>query len=128
LLLLRLRRVTFESGERTGRESKQINSHSFHYLTTRDLGSNLLNKREFRTKGIWKEDKGKFILNVINTNDLKDVYPVKGNNIEAAVHTVWIYEPLDSVAQVKQPLVTFQSQIDIKGSVPTSTSSSTLTR
>ncbi|GMI41984.1 hypothetical protein TrCOL_g13771 [Triparma columacea] len=49
------------------------------------------------------------------TEDLKEEFPVKTGNVTVKGHSVWVFEPLQSVGDVSQTSVTFTTKVDLGG-------------
>ena len=58
-------------------------------------------------------------IDVADTNDLKDKYPVKAGNVLMDIHTFWTFEPMEAVGDVPQTAVTLTTRVDLKGKTPT---------
>ncbi|GMI20019.1 hypothetical protein TrCOL_g10403, partial [Triparma columacea] len=93
-----------------------VNPHTLYYITTRKLGIPGFSPREGRSKVTWyKEDDGKVIIDVADTKELHKDFPVKAGNVVVKIHTVWVFEPLDSIGGVPQTSVTFMTKVDLGG-------------
>ncbi|GMI23828.1 hypothetical protein TrCOL_g8666 [Triparma columacea] len=93
-----------------------VNLHTLYYITTRDLGIPGFASRDSRSKVTWfKQHDGKAIIYFTDTEDLKEEFPVKARNILMKGHSVWIFEPLQSVGDVPQTSVTFTTKVDLGG-------------
>ncbi|GMI43036.1 hypothetical protein TrCOL_g3874 [Triparma columacea] len=95
---------------------KNSSGHTSYYMATRDLGLPGFNPRDGRNKIIWlKQDDGKVIIDVADTDELQVDFPVKAGNILVKIHTVWVFEPLDPIGDVPQTSVTFTTKVDLGG-------------
>jgi len=95
---------------------KNVNDHTFYYITTRELGLPGFSPRDGRNKIIWlKQDDGKVIINFEDTEELHEDFPVKARNVLVKAHTVYVFEPLDPIGEVSQTLVTLSTKLDLGG-------------
>ncbi|GMH76230.1 hypothetical protein TrLO_g4036 [Triparma laevis f. longispina] len=98
---------------------KPANSHSFYYLSLRDLKVPGFKHREWRTKVVWKkEGKDKMIVCYQDTDDLDEEYPRDRNVIAASGCTIWEYERLPEDNGIPQMRVKVISRNDVAGRVP----------
>ncbi|GMI43693.1 hypothetical protein TrCOL_g6405 [Triparma columacea] len=95
---------------------KNVNDHTLYYITTRNLGLPGFVPRDGRSKITWfKQEDGKVIIDVTDTDELQVDFPVKAGNILVKIHTVWVFEPLDPIGVVPQTSVTFTTKVDLGG-------------
>jgi hypothetical protein len=95
---------------------KKPNAHTQYYITTRNLGLPGFAPRDGRSKMTWfKQEDGKVIIDVADTDKLQVDFPVKAGNILVKIHTVWVFEPLDPIGGVPQTSVTFTTKVDLGG-------------
>jgi hypothetical protein len=93
-----------------------VNPHTLYYITTRNLGLPGFAARDGRFKVTWfKQQDGKVIIDVADTDELQIDFPVKIGSVLAKAHTVWVFEPLDPIGGVPQTSVTFTTKIDLGG-------------
>ena len=93
-----------------------VNPHTLYYITTRNLGIPGFVPRDGRSKVTWfKQHDGKAIIYFTDTEDLKEEFPVKTGNVTVKGHSVWVFEPLQSVGDVSQTSVTFTTKVDLGG-------------
>jgi len=98
---------------------KHINDHSFYYISKRSIGFPF-NPREARSKVVWrKEEDGKVVIDVSDTKDLMEEYPLDEGSVLASVHSVWMFEPLKPIGEIPQTAVSFVSRVDPGGNIPT---------
>ena len=97
-------------------KTRFVNNNTLYYITTRDLGLPGFSPRETRSKVTWfKQDDGKVIIDVTDTEELHEDYPVKAGNVLGKAHTVWVFEQLDPIGGVPQTLVTFTTKVELGG-------------
>ena len=65
-----------------------------------------------------KEEDGKVVINVSNTNDVMEEYPVKDGNVLVSAQSVWIFEPLDQIGEIPQTSVSFTTRVNLGGNIP----------
>jgi hypothetical protein len=98
-----------------------VNPHTLHFATTRELGVPGLSPRDTRSKVIWSKDKnGNILVDASDTSDLNDKFPVKTGNVLATAHSLWVCEPLEPIAGVAQTALTAIVKAELRGNIPSS--------
>jgi hypothetical protein len=93
-----------------------VNPHTLYYITTRNIGIPGFAPRDGRSKTTWfNQNDGKVIIDVADTDELQEDFPVKARNVLGKAHTVWVFEPLDSFGDVPQTSVTFTTKVELGG-------------
>jgi hypothetical protein len=93
-----------------------VNPCTLFFIFTRDFGLPGFAPRDGRSKVTWfKQQDGKVIIDVADTDELQVDFPVKAGNVLAKAHTVWVFEPLDPIGGVLQTSVTLTTKMDLGG-------------
>jgi len=93
-----------------------VNPHTLYYITTRNLGIPGFVPRDGRSKVTWfKQQDGKVVIDVADTEELQEEFPVKVGNVLGKAHSVWVFEPLDPIGDVPQTSVTFTTKVELGG-------------
>jgi hypothetical protein len=93
-----------------------VNPHTLYYITSRNIGIPGFSPRDNRSKVTWfKQQDGKVIINIEDTEELHDDFPVMAGNVLAKINTVWVFQPLKPVGDVPQTSVTFTTKVDLGG-------------
>jgi hypothetical protein len=101
-------------------QTKRTNDHCLYYFTSRQIGSSsMIQSRQNRCRVIWeKKSNGTMIIDVADTDDLLQEFPLNPAFVRWVVYTRWIFEALEPIGDIQQTKVTLLSKADFGGMIP----------
>ena len=107
-------KTSFERGIKKFHVQK-INDHAYYYNSTRNFGVPGFSLRETRSKIIWKDIAGKIFMDVSDTDDLNNEFPIDRGNILVKGHIVWVFEKLEPIGDISQTAVVLAVDANLGG-------------
>jgi hypothetical protein len=100
-------------------QTKRTNDHCLFYFTSRRIGSSVVQSRQNRCRVIWeKKSNGTMIIDVADTDELLQEFPLNPAFVRLVVYTRWVFEALEPIGDIQQTKVTLLSKADFGGMIP----------